>query len=128
MTSLPPFCFIMRLFIHYIFYIIPIFLAIFLPCFITVFLFILPLSAYIITKPVVINPPIITPLINFIKFTSLSVSGAAVAANISFFVAAALNIWYIIPVGRSRRADVKAPQSQTACGGVYEDNAYRPRR
>ena len=63
-----------------------------------------------------------------IKFTSLSVSGAAVAANISFFVAAALNIWYIIPVGRSRRADVKAPQSQTACGGVYEDNAYRPRR
>ena len=37
-----------------------------------------------------------------IKYTRLSVSGAAIAANIAYFVAAALNLWYIIQNGKNR--------------------------
>ncbi len=47
----------------------------------------------------------------FIKFTSLSIMGAAVAANCAYFVAALLNLWYII-----------------RAGGAYENNTYRPWR
>ena len=46
-----------------------------------------------------------------IKYTSLSVEGAAIAANIAYFVAAALNLWYIM-----------------RAGGAYENNSYRARR
>ena len=47
----------------------------------------------------------------FIKYLSFSVEGAAVAANIAYFVAAALNVWYIMRGGRA-----------------YEDNVDRLRR
>lgn len=43
-----------------------------------------------------------------IKYTSLGVSGAAVAANCAYFVAVALNVWYIF-----------------RAGGRNEDNSYR---
>lgn len=46
-----------------------------------------------------------------IKYATLSVEGAAIAANVSYFVAAALNLWYIM-----------------RAGGAYENNAYRARR
>lgn len=46
-----------------------------------------------------------------IRYFHLSVEGAAIAANFSYFVAAALNVWYI------KRA-----------GGAYEDNFDRFRR
>lgn len=47
----------------------------------------------------------------FIKYMHLSVEGAAIAANASYFVAAALNVWYIM-----------------RAGGAYENNFDRFRR
>ena len=49
----------------------------------------------------------------FIKYARLSVEGAAIAANIAYFVAAALNVWYIM-----------------RAGGAYESyfNRFRRRR
>ena len=39
-----------------------------------------------------------------IKFTSLSILGAAISANCSYLVAALLNFWYIITVRKSGNA------------------------
>lgn len=47
----------------------------------------------------------------FIRYVNYSVEGAAVAANIAYFVAAALNVWYIM-----------------RAGGAYENNIDRLRR
>lgn len=43
-----------------------------------------------------------------IKFTSLSVTGAAIAANVAYFVAAALNLWYIIANKKTVKKGKKA--------------------
>ncbi|MDE6001842.1 MAG: hypothetical protein K2G96_05975, partial [Clostridia bacterium] len=37
-----------------------------------------------------------------IKFTSLSISGAAISANIAYLVAALINFWYIVRENNGR--------------------------
>ena len=65
----------------------------------------------------------------FIKYTSLSVLGAAIAANIAYFVAAALNVWYIIQNGKRRPRMPRLPRrGKTDSENDYENNTHRPRR
>lgn len=52
-----------------------------------------------------------------IKFTPLSISGAAWSANIAYLVAMLLNFWYIYRAGRDNRSNKK--------GNINEDNSDR---